>query len=44
LMSNLLKIKSKKLNLYKMISLPIELEHKYIMLDLNLNAKISTNI
>ena len=37
-----LKIRSKKLYLYKMVSLPPELEHKYIMLDLNLNTKLST--
>jgi len=37
-----LKINSKKLYLYKMVSLPPELEHKYIMLDLSLDGKLST--
>ncbi len=36
-----LNIDSKRLYLYKIIPLPLELEHKYLMFDLNFNAQLS---
>ncbi len=36
-----LNIDSKRLYLYKIIPLPLELEHKYLISDLNFNAQLS---
>jgi len=36
-----LNIDSKRLYLYKIIPLPLELEHKYLMFALNFNAQLS---